>query len=221
MSLENSEGILKQHSSYNWVEGLEDFGNRESVKGLDQEFNTLVRARKCIPLFSEELEGRLEWFLAPDGTDDPKVLLRTEIFPDFLMPHPHRFSKLIYLNIWDANVQVPKPKGYYLKATLGPLKDKTLKKLRLFFDQKESTFYLYASRTIHRFEKQNQFLSIWDNEGLTSYWFFHTKTSEELEKLLTAIAKFPKLKRHIQPVQATATTTENYNTIKAAMQQIF
>ena len=198
-SLVQEYDILKQNTSYTHLQPIELLGSLVTIEGLAAEYQDLINSQKCIYLFEEELDGSpVKWFLAPDGSPDPKVLLHTPIFPDILMPHPHSFSKLIYLNVWDKQVEKPSANGFYIQATTGIFSEKYNLYLRSQLNSRVSTFFLYASRTIHRYYKKEVRLNVWANGIENTYWYGWAANFEELKKLITVlIEEFSFLKNHL------------------------
>lgn len=179
------------------------FGQLEYFEGLDAKHLALLKERKVIPLFTERHQS-WTWFLnLKNELDDPKVMLHSKDFPEMLISHPHKFSKQLYLSIWDALVIQPRYEGFYMKASYPIAKDDVLRILRLAMHEISTTYILVANETTYRFQNQGGYIAIVE-DGTQAAWYFYAKTEESLKQLIQLTQKIKKLTVNIEPQIVTA-----------------
>lgn len=190
---------LFEFSVFLEVSPLYLFGQTDSFDGLDSKNLELVKSRKIIPLFCEHNRD-WTWFLNLKNKDaDPKVLLHTKAFPDMLISHPHKFSKQLFLSVWDALVMQPQLSGFYVQGTHKSPTDKTLQLLRSNMREISTSYILVANETTYRFQREKSFIAIVDN-GITSTWYFYADYLQNLEKLLNIIRNVKELISGLKPM---------------------
>ncbi len=198
------------------VNPLYMFGKSTYFEGLNDSDLALMQQRKVIPLFSERNQ-QWTWFLnLKYESDDPKVLLHTKDFPDMLISHPHKFTKQLYLSVWDALVMQPQLSGFYMTAQHTMISDTTLSELRRVMREISTTYIMVANETTYRFEWQDTFIAVLDN-GEKSDWYFYAKSIDGLERSLQLAQK---IKGLIQKMQAKTWGTSENNTKKMVIQRI-
>ncbi|MFK7949071.1 MAG: SMI1/KNR4 family protein [Saprospiraceae bacterium] len=195
----NMLDTLFQFSVFLEVNPLYLFGQTDSFDGLNDKNLELLKSRKIIPLFCER--GRdWTWFLNLKNQDaDPKILLHTQLFPDMLISHPHKFSKQLLLSVWDALVMQPQLSGFYVQGEHKSPDTKTLLLLRSNMQEISTSFILVSNETTYRFQRQNSFIAIVDN-GQTATWYFYADFLPNLEKLLSFIKKVKGLIPVLKPM---------------------
>lgn len=191
-SIANMLEMLFEFGVFSDVNPLYLFGKSESFDGLDKHHLELMKERKVIPLFSEH-QGEWTWFLnLKYESNDPKVLLHTKDFPNMLISHPHKFTKQLYLSVWDALVMQPQLSGFYMKAEHEPTTPKTLQILRRVMREIPTTYIMVANETTSRFETDRTYIAIVE-DGMTSKWYFYAKSLTDLENLLKLAQKIKNL----------------------------
>lgn len=191
---------LFQFSVFFEVNPLHTFAKVDSFYGLDDKNLELLKSRKVIPLFCER--GRdWTWFLNLKNQDvkDPKVLLHTEAFPDMLISHPHKFSRQLFLSVWDALVMQPQLSGFYVQGEHESPNPKALQLLRNNMREISTSYILVANETTYRFQKEKTFIAIVDN-GQTATWYFYADFLPNLEKLLTIVSNVKGLIPTLKPM---------------------
>ena len=174
------------------------FGQLESFDGLDDKHLGLLKNRKVIPLFTEKYQS-WTWFLnLKSELDDPKVMLHSKDFPEMLISHPHKFSKQLYLSIWDALVIQPRTVGFYMKAKYKISNNDTLRVLRFAMRELSTTYILVANETTYRFESQGSYIAIVE-DGMEGNWYFYAKNESSLRSLILLTQKIKHLTPNIQP----------------------
>lgn len=190
--------MLFEFGVFSEVNPLYLFGKSDSFAGLDEHHLQLMKERKVIPLFSER-QGEWTWFLnLKYESNDPKVLLHTRDFPDMLISHPHKFTKQLYLSVWDALVMNPQLSGFYMKATHSSTNEKSLHTLRRVMREIPTTYIMVANETTYRFENNNAYIAIVE-DGEKSKWYFYARSLSDLEGLLKLAQKIKNLVPNIQP----------------------
>ncbi len=181
--IDNLIDALKQYNVFDNIVELVNFAQTEKFEGLgDTELN-LLKERKVMPLFSERSK-EWTWFLNLKAElDDPKVLLHSIMFPDMLISHPHKFSKQLFLNVWDNYVIKPRFDGYYLSATSKTIKKTLLYELRRHLHEITTSYIMIANETTYRFQRNEAFIAIID-DGMTSNWYFHANSIDSLRYLV-------------------------------------
>lgn len=198
--ISNMLETLFEFSVFLEVNPLYLFGKMDSFIGLDEQNLELLKSRKIIPLFGE-FNRDWTWFLnlKNQNVKDPKVLLHTKRFPDMLISHPHKFSKQLFLSVWDALVMQPQLSGFYVQGEHVSPNQKTLQLLRSNMHEISTSYILVANETTYRFQKKRAFISIVDN-GTTATWFFYADFLQNLENLLEIVKKVKGLIPTLKPM---------------------
>lgn len=174
------------------------FGQLEHFEGLDDKHLSLLKERKVIPLFTERNQS-WTWFLnLKNELEDPKVMLHSQDFPEMLISHPHKFSKQLYLSIWDALVIQPRYEGFYMKANYQIANEEVLRTMRFAMHEISTTYILVANETTYRFENQGGYVAIVE-DGTQATWHFFAKNEESLKALIQLSKKIKNLTPQIQP----------------------
>lgn len=190
--------VLKEYNIFDNIVEFDNFAAAETFEGLLAEDLSLMKQRKVIPLFSER-NKEWTWFLNLKAElDDPKVLLHSTMFPDMLASHPHKFSKQLYLNVWDSYVSTPRFDGFYLTATDKTVNKDMLYELRRFSHEITTSYIMIANETTYRFQRNQAFIAIIDN-GIESKWYFHAKKMTDLKYLIELNAKSELLHLDLKP----------------------
>jgi hypothetical protein len=173
------------------------FGQSEDFKGLDDKHLDLLKERKVILLFTERNQS-WTWFLSlKNELADPKVMLHSTDFPEVLISHPHKFSKQLYLNVWDALVTQYRSEGFCMKATYKIANNDVLRTLRFAMHEISTTYILITNETTYRFESQGGYIAIVE-DGIQAIWHFYAKNEESLKSLIKLSKKIKKLTAKIQ-----------------------
>lgn len=197
-SIANMLETLFDFSVFLEVNPLFLFGQLEHFEGLDDKHLGLLKNRKVIPLFTERHES-WTWFLnLKDELEDPKVMLHAKDFPKTLISHPHKFSKQLYLSIWDTFVIRPRSTGFYMEAKYKSANNDILQILRFTMRELPTTYVLVANETTYRFESHGRYIAIVEN-GVEATWFFHAKDEHTLGSLMLLTKKIKNLTPNIQP----------------------
>ncbi len=197
--ISNMTTILTLHSSFTWIEDIHSFGDQSHIEGLSKRNNQLLAKRKVVPILRER-NGDWTWFLSLQDTGhDPKIMLNATEFKDSLISHPHRFSKQLFVNVWDYRAMHPSNEGFYLKATTPPIVAETLDLFRRHCNELVTTFILLTNETTYRFQKKDYFILLKDN-GEQTAWYLYAKHQTALQKMLEIATTVKDLKPKLQPV---------------------
>lgn len=190
--------LLKEYNVFDNIVEFENFAEAETFEGLLAEDLSLIKQRKVIPLFSER-NSKWTWFLNLKAElEDPKVLLHSTMFPDMLASHPHKFSKQLYLNVWDSYVTIPRFDGFYFAATAKTVNKDILYQLRRFLHEITTSYVMIANETTYRFQRNQAFIAIIDN-GIESKWYFRANEIVDLKYLIELNAKSELLNLDLKP----------------------
>ncbi len=197
--IQNLIPVLRDYKVFDDIIEFEKFATSESFEGLLNEDLDLLKQRKIIPLFAER-NHEWTWFLNLKAElDDPKVVLHSTIFPDMLISHPHKFSKQLYLNVWDNYVIRPRFDGFYLTAIEKTIAKDTLYELRRHLREITTSYIMIANETTYRFERNNAFLAIID-DGAATHWYFHADEIDGLRYLVEIIHKSEFITLDLKPI---------------------
>lgn len=194
------------------------FGQLEHFEGLDKNHLSLLQERKVIPLFTEKNQS-WTWFLnLKTELEDPKVMLHTKQFPEMLISHPHKFTKQLYLSIWDALVTQHRSEGFYMQASFKIANNDVLRTLRFAMREISTTYILITNETTYRFENQGGYIAIVE-DGTQAIWHFYAKNEDSLKSLIQLSTKIKNLTTNIQ---AKTTLSENIEDLEkqAIIEQI-
>lgn len=196
----NMTTVLTLHSSFTWIEDINSFGHLSHIEGLSKRNNQLLAERKIVPILSER-NGDWTWFLSLQDTGhDPKIMLNSSEFKDSLLSHPHRFSKQLFVNVWDYRVMHTTTEGFYLKANTPPILPDTLELFRRNCNEIVTTFILLTNETTYRFQKKDYFILLKDN-GEQTTWYLYAKHQGALQKMLDIALQVNGLKQALHPVE--------------------
>lgn len=207
----NMSTILTIQSSFTWIEELETFGEKNHIETLSKRNNQLLAERRIVPILSER-KGDWTWFLSFQETgEDPKIMLNASEFPDTLISHPHKFSKQLFVNIWDFKLMNPTDNGFYLTAITSPVEQDDLELFRRNWNELVTTFILLTNETTYRFQKKDHFVLV-KNNGEISTWYLYAQHQNALQSMLEVALKVKTLQTSIKPVPSGTDEWErNYN----------
>jgi hypothetical protein len=216
--IDNMLDTLFDFSVFLEVNPLFLFGQLEHFEGLDDKHLDLLKKRRVIPLFTEKNHS-WTWFLnLKNELDDPKVMLHDKDFPETLISHPHKFSKQLYLSIWDSLVIQPRSEGFYMKANYKIATDDILRTMRFAMHEISTTYILVANETTYRFENNGGYIAIVE-DGTQAIWHFYAKDEESLKLLLQLTTKIKKLTTKIKVKASVSETVQAFGN-KATIEQV-
>jgi monoamine oxidase len=145
-------------------------------------------------------------------------MLHDKDFPETLISHPHKFSKQLYLSIWDSLVIQPRSEGFYMKANYKIATDDILRTMRFAMHEISTTYILVANETTYRFENNGGYIAIVE-DGTQAIWHFYAKDEESLKLLLQLTTKIKKLTTKIKVKASVSETVQAFGN-KATIEQV-
>ena len=170
--------VAEWYSLANGVELLKQYSNVDFPL-LPSEFRTYSYEDKELMVFMFDNAG-IVWYAFEKADDDPPIYVNLEPPPDNWVYDSESFSTFVYIWFFDNLHHVKK--DLFIRKNGKPLSKNTLEILLTVFIS-EPVSHVGNGPVVYRFSFDDQRISVFDYEGISSQWLFTADTQTSLTKV--------------------------------------